>query len=284
MGHNSALDRRLLGGELRALREAAGRTHREVADHLDCSQGKISQIELGKVPVRTSDVRLMLELYQAPEDSLDRLRGLAAESKKTGWWQPYAKVMQPGFDTYIGLESAAQQVLAFHCDLVPALLQTHDYARSVLSDATGPTTTATANLLLAALEKRQERLIGSAPLDYSVLLDEATLHRIVGGPTVLRAQLEHLVLMSYRRNVTVRVLPYSAGAHPLVGDNVSLVSVPDPSAPNVVCLQNSASCTYLDKPGQVRRYAAAFARLDELALGAKDSSRMIAEVADRIPN
>ncbi|APU17810.1 MULTISPECIES: helix-turn-helix domain-containing protein [Actinoalloteichus] len=282
MGHNSALDRRLLGGELRALREAAGRTHREVADHLDCSQGKISQIELGKVPVRTSDVRLMLEFYDAPDESIDRLRGLAVESKKTGWWQPYTKVMQPGFDTYIGLESAARRVLAFHSDLIPALLQTHDYARAVLG--AGTASTATIGLLLDALDKRQERLIGSTPLEYSVLLDEATLHRAVGGVAVLRAQLEHLVLMSYRRNVSVRVLPFDAGAHPLVGDNVSLVEVPDPAAPNVVCLQNSASCTYLDKPVQTRRYVAAFSRLDDSALDARDSGRLIAEIADALPD
>ncbi|ASO22970.1 transcriptional regulator with XRE-family HTH domain [Actinoalloteichus hoggarensis] len=282
MGHNSALDRRLLGGELRALREAAGRTHREVADHLDCSQGKISQIELGKVPVRTSDVRLMLEFYGAPDELVDRLRGLAVESKKTGWWQPYTKVMQPGFDTYIGLESAARRVLAFHSDLVPALLQTHDYARAVLG--AGTASSATIALLLDALDKRQERLTGGTPLDYSVLLDEATLHRVVGSAVVQRAQLEHLVLMSYRRNVSVRVVPFGAGAHPLVGDNVSLVEVPDPAAPNVVCLQNSASCTYLDKPAQTRRYVTAFSRLDESALDARESGRLIAEVADALPS
>ncbi|MCP2333220.1 MULTISPECIES: helix-turn-helix domain-containing protein [Actinoalloteichus] len=280
MGGNPTLDRRRLGTELRGLREAAGKTHREVAAHLDCSQGKISQIELGKVPVRTSDVRLMLEFYGAAADEFERLRTLASESKRVGWWQEYGKILQPGFDTYIGLEAGATALRSFHSDVVPSLLQTEEYARC--SMAAGADPGCATGRLLRVQQRRQERLAAPEPLDLRVVIDEGALRRFVGGPGVLRAQLEHLVLVSYRRNVTVRVLPFSAGEHPLLGDNVTYVELPDPANPAVVFLQNSAACTFLDKPAQTRRYATALDQLEKLALDPRDSIRLIAGVADGI--
>ena len=114
MGSGSpTLPRRRLGAELRRLREAMGLTHREVAEHLDCSQGKVSQIELGRVPVRTSDVRLMLALYCSDETTASTMLTLAKESKPNGWWGKYTGVLAPGFDTLLSLEADARSVATF---------------------------------------------------------------------------------------------------------------------------------------------------------------------------
>ncbi len=272
--------RRRLGSELRRLREAAKRTHREVAAHLDCSQGKISQIELGRVPVRTSDVRLMADLYGARDDRVAALIDLAQGSKQRGWWQEHPTAAgRPGFETYLGLETAAKAVSQFGVDPVPELLQTADYSAALLAaDATlGEPEVADR---LAVTSTRQQRLLGEQPLELWVVLDESALRRCVGGASVMRGQLEHLVLMGYRRNVTLQVMPFDAGAHPLMGDRVSVFSFPDAADPQAVHLGDSANSRFLDKPVDTKPYLEAFRAVCTAALSPKESNTVISTIAD----
>ncbi|GAA2814695.1 helix-turn-helix transcriptional regulator [Saccharopolyspora taberi] len=270
------MHRRRLGAELRRMRDNAGRTHREVAAHLDCSQGKISQIELGRVPVRTSDVRLMAEFYGASEDQVSALIDLAQDSKQRGWWQEFPTTAQrPGFETYLGLETSAKAVSCYGTDPIPELLQTADYSTAVFA-AEGEEL----RERLAVSNTRQQRLLGENPLELWAVLDEAALRRVVGGPAVMRQQLEHLVLMGYRRNVTIQVLPFGAGGHPLMGDRISVFSFPDDADPQVVHLGDSANSRFLDKAADTRGYLAAFEKVCGTALNPKDSSAFISAVAD----
>lgn len=281
MSKSPTVHRRRLGSELRRLREAARRTHREVAAHLDCSQGKISQIELGRVPVRTSDVRLMAGFYGASEERIAELVDLAQGSKQRGWWQEHpSAAARTGFETYLGLETAAQAVSQFGVDPVPELLQTADYSAALLAaDATLGSSEITDRLSVTTT--RQQRLLGEQPLELWSVLDEAALRRCVGGPAVMRGQLEHLVLMGYRRNVTLQVLPFGAGAHPLMGDRVAVFSFPDPADPQVVHLGDSVNSRFLDKPAEAAPYLDAFKRVCTAALSPKDSSALISTIADQ---
>src|SRR5262245_58058068 len=135
MGTSPTVRRRRLGAELRRLREAANLTHIQVANHLDCSQGKISHIEQGRGPVRTSDVRPLIQLYRADAAKATELMQLAKESKQRGWWQEYADAMPNGFSFFVGMEAEALFIRTFHAMIVPALLQTPAYARTVLTAA-----------------------------------------------------------------------------------------------------------------------------------------------------
>lgn len=274
--------RRRLGGELRGMREAAGRTHREVAERLDCSQGKISQIELGRVPVRTSDVRLMAEFYGAAAERVTSLVELAQGSKQRGWWQEHpSTARRPGFETYLGLETAAQAVSCFGVDPVPELLQTAEYSAALFAGQRRELDEAEIADRLAVTTTRQQRLLGEHPLELWAVLDESVLRRVVGGPVVMRAQLEHLVLMSYRGNVTLQVLPFDAGAHALMGDRVTVFSFPDTADQQVVNLGDSANSRFLDRPAETAPYLAAFERVCTTALAPKDSSALISTIADQ---
>ncbi|MGP4016840.1 helix-turn-helix domain-containing protein [Saccharopolyspora sp. 5N708] len=278
------MHRRRLGSELRRLRESAGRTHREVAAHLDCSQGKISQIELGRVPVRTSDVRLMAEFYGATPDELSSLVDLAQDSKQRGWWQQFPSTAQrPGLQTYLGLETSAKAVSCYGADPLPELLQTAEYSQALLStDAHvhGPDELAER---LTVISTRQQRLLGEHPLELWAVLDESALRRAVGGPGVMRQQLEHLVLLGYRRNVTIQVLPFRVGGHPLMSDRIAVFSFPDDADPQVVHLGDSANSRFLDKTVDTADYLKAFEQVCGLALSPKDSSAFISAIADEIP-
>ncbi|WP_249124314.1 helix-turn-helix domain-containing protein [Saccharopolyspora erythraea] len=280
MRKSPTVHRRRLGAELRKMRDGAGRTHREVAAHLDCSQGKISQIELGRVPVRTSDVRLMAEFYGATDEQVAALVDLAQDSKQRGWWQQYPTTAQrPGFETYLGLETAAKAVSCYGADPIPELLHTADYGRAVfgLSEPSA----AELDERMTVSHTRQQRLLGDQPLELWAVLDEAALRRAVGGPAVMRQQLEHLVLMGYRRNVTIQVLPFAAGGHPLMGDRISVFSFPDDADPQVVHVGDTANSRFLDKPADTRGYLAAFEHVCKAALNPKDSSAFISAIADQ---
>ena len=279
MGSGSpTLPRRRLGAELRRLREAMGLTHREVAEHLDCSQGKVSQIELGRVPVRTSDVRLMLALYCSDETTASTMLTLAKESKPNGWWGKYTGVLAPGFDTLLSLEADARSVATFDIDLVPGPLQTTDYARAVLA-ARGVGAQET-EALLAVLAHRQRRLAGQDALGIRAVVDEAALRRVVGGADVMRAQLRHLVAASYRSSITVQVLPFSVGAHPLLGEGVVLFEFADPADPSAAFVAGTSGYRAVDKAEDVARRVEALDMLRSIALAPKESAQCIAEIAD----
>ena len=284
MRKSPTVHRRRLGSELRRLRETAGRTHREVAAHLDCSQGKISQIELGRVPVRTSDVRLMAEFYGAAGEQLEALVDLAQDSKQRGWWQQYPSTAQrPGLQTYLGLETSAKAVSCYGTDPLPELLQTADYSRALLTTDVQVFTDDELDERLTVTTTRQQRLLGDHPLELWAVLDESALRRAVGGPGVMRSQLEHLVLLGYRRNVTIQVLTFSAGGHPLSGDRVAVFSFPNEADPQVVHLGDSANSRFLDKATDTADYLKAFEQVCTGALNPKDSSAFISAIADEFP-
>lgn len=281
MPKSPTVHRRRLGNELRTMREGAGRTHREVAAHLDCSQGKISQIELGRVPVRTSDVRLMAEFFGADDEQARALVDLAQGSKQRGWWQEYpSTAARPGFETYLGLETSARAVSWFGGDPLPELLQTEEYGTALLTSRDRDLDAAGVRERLAVTAARQQRLLGEDSLELWAVLDEAALRRCVGGPVVMRNQLEHLVRMSYRRNVTVQVLPFDAGGHPLVADQVTVFSFPEEADPEVVHLGDSINSRFLDRTADAAGYLTAFQAVCEQALAPKESSAFISAVAD----
>src|SRR6202047_1149691 len=124
--------RRRLALELRRLRETAGLTCEQVAEHLECSASKISRVETGRVSVSPRDVRDMLDLYGVPAAQRESLVQLARDSRQKGWWHAFSDTMQPQFATYVGLESAASEIRIYEVSLIPELLQTEDYARAVI--------------------------------------------------------------------------------------------------------------------------------------------------------
>src|SRR6202045_1543714 len=131
--HSPTVRRRRLALELRRLREAARLTCEEVADHLECSASKISRVETGRVSVSPRDVRDMLDLYGVPAEQRESLVQLTRDSRQKGWWHAYSDTMLPQFATYLGLESAASEIRIYEVNLIPGLLQTEDYARTVIS-------------------------------------------------------------------------------------------------------------------------------------------------------
>ena len=178
------------------------------------------------------------------------------------------------------LETAAKAVSCFGADPIPELLHTAEYGTALFGSELRPPAEADRQERLTVTTTRQQRLLGAEPLELWAVLDEAALRRSVGGPVVMRQQLEHLVLLGYRRNVTIQVLPFGHGGHPLMGERIAVFSFPSEADPQVVHVGDAAGSRFLDKPADTRDYLTAFERVCGIALPPKESSAFISAVAD----
>jgi transcriptional regulator with XRE-family HTH domain len=270
--------RRRLALELRRFREAAHLTCEEVADHLECSASKISRIETGRVSVAPRDVRDMLGLYGVSGEQRDILVQLARESRQKGWWHGFSDAIQPRFATYIGLENAASEIRIYEVALIPALLQTEDYARAVLTAGNIGAGGEAVRRALAVLMTRQPLLTGDDPPRLWTVLDEAALRRRVGGDGLMRLQLEHLLGMSALPNVELQVLPFGAGAHPAMGKPFVILAFPERADPDVVYLEDLTSALYVEDVVEVDHYNVFFNHLRAAALSFSDSATLITSI------
>jgi transcriptional regulator with XRE-family HTH domain len=276
--------RRRLAAELRRRRDDAGMTIEEVAERLEWSSGKISRIENARVSVLPRDVKFLLRTYGAEEGSeeWEALLVLARESRQKGWWHAYADAIPELFETYVGLEADAATLRTYHCESVPGLLQTEDYALAVNRATMISARNDEIEKQVAVRMARQERLAGTdAPQIWSVV-NEAVIRRVVGGPAVMRAQLGKLVEVSEQSNVTLQILPFSAGAHAGMDGAFMILGFPEPTDPDVVYVNYYTGTVYLEKPQESERYGLMFNHLRAAALPVDQSRHLIARVADEL--
>ena len=275
--HSPTVRRRRLALELRRLREAARLTCDEVAERLECSASKISRVETGRVSVSPRDVRDMLEIYGVPEEQRDSLVQLARESRQKGWWHAYGDSVQPHFATYLGLESAASEIKIYEVNLIPGLLQTEEYARAVITAGMVNSPRADIERSVALRMERQQVTRTSLPKVWAVL-DEAALRRQVGGPEVMRVQLEYLRELTCMPNVRLQVIPFGGGAHPGMGRPFVVLVFPEQVDPDVVYLEDLTSALWVEDVAQVDRYNVFFNHLSATALSFENSAGLITAV------
>jgi transcriptional regulator with XRE-family HTH domain len=268
--------RRRLGAELRRLREDAGLTIDRVAEALECSQSKVSRIETGQVSATPRDVRDMLELYRVSEAQREAMVQIAREARQRGWWQKFVDVPD-GVPAYVGLEAAATSIDVYMSLIVPALLQTPDYARAVIG-AVRPDLPAKEldRRVELRVNRRQTLLDQERPPALRVLLDDTVLWRPVGGPAVMAAQRRRLLEDAARPAVTLQVLPLEAGAHAGMDGPFTIFGFPAAAERDVVALDSAADALYLESPEDLRRYRRVFELLLPAALTPAASAALIA--------
>ena len=268
--------RRRLGAELRRHRELAGLTIDQVAEQLDCSASKISRLETGQTGSSPRDVRDMLALYGVGDAELEELLTVARETRQRGWWQPYGSILT---GAYVGFEAAADRIRSYEAQCIPGLLQTPDYARSMVqATLSGRPIDEVDNRVRVRLG-RQTLLTQDDPVDFWCVVDEAALRRPVGGREVMRCQLEHLVREGARPNVTLQVLPMSVGEHPGMDGSFVILCFPDDADPDTVYVTMATGGVFQEKPDDVSRYSTIFERLQEMALPSAESAEFIATMA-----
>jgi transcriptional regulator with XRE-family HTH domain len=269
--------RRRLTSELRRLREAAKLTCEDVAKRLECSVSKISRIETGRVAVSPRDVRDLLLIYGVTGDQYDGLIQLARESRQKGWWHAYGDSVQPHLATYLGLESAASEMRVYRVNRIPGLLQTEDYTRALLTTGNVRTPRPNQGQQFALLAARRRQAEANPPTAW-VVLDEAALRRQVGGPEVIRAQIEHLIELSAARHMFLQVIPFSGGAHVAMDAPFVILAFPDRADPDVVCVGYATGMLWVEDVTEVRNYNMIFDHLQAAALSFDESVTLMISV------
>ncbi|WP_328469971.1 helix-turn-helix domain-containing protein [Streptomyces sp. NBC_00448] len=276
--------RRRLGSELRKLREEAGRSLEDAAGVLECHRSRISRIELGYLGVRARDVRDLLNDYGVSnEDLRARLTELARHGSKRGWWDAYGQIIAPAYANYLELEADTDYIRAFESILIPGLLQTEDYSRAVIRANPALVRDDDVDTLMRVKIERQTILTRQdGPVRFWAIIGEAALRTPIGGTEVMRAQLDHLVKVVERPNVTLQVLPYDVGAHAGLSGPFVIFSFAVPNDAGVVFLENLSSSLYLETHDEVAGYTLVFDALRSSALNPADSLDYIAKVADEV--
>ncbi|AWW40866.1 XRE family transcriptional regulator [Streptomyces sp. AS58] len=283
MQHGPAVRRRKLGAELRTLRARAGLTSGDAARLVGWHQSKVSRIETGASGVKPADVRLLLDAYGVTDPQLRELllmlAGTGGAHGRDHWWHAYRGVLPPTYRDFISLESQASAMRTLETSVVPGLLQTPEYARAVTRAAVEGLDEDRLDALVEVRLARQDVLRAQRPLVLSAVLDEAVLHREVGGPEVMARQLERLVEAARLPQVRLQVLPFAAGAHIGITGPFVIFSFPRTSDLDVVVLDHLTSSLYLERKEDVEAYTEAFNALRVRALSPEDSLDHLAGTA-----
>ncbi len=264
------VQRLVLGGHLRRLREEAGMTTERAAAAIRGSHSKISRMEHGRVGFKERDIADLLTLYGVGTgDEREALLGLAREANTPGWWQGYTDILPHWVEPYFGLEAAASFIREYELQFVPGLLQTEMYARAVIRLGNCPTEEEVVRRADARVA-RQEILRRETPPRLWAVMDEGALRRVIGGRDVMREQLRHLIDMCDHPAVTLQVLPFSAGAHRAMGGPFTILRYTEPDLRDVVYIEQLTSALYLDKPSEVDSYLEV---IEEVCLQAEPAAK-----------
>jgi transcriptional regulator with XRE-family HTH domain len=273
-----------LGSKLRRLREASGVTREAAAYLIRASNSKISRLELGKVSFKGRDVADLLTLYGVTdEQEREAFLALVGQANAPGWWRDYGDVLPNWFETYVGLEQAASVIRIYEPALVPGLLQTEDYARAVIQLRHVQASASDVKRRVALRMARQEFLTQPGAPDLWLALDEAAVCRPMGSRAVQRAQLQHLIEMAQRPNITLQVVPFHVGGPAAVGGPFTILRFSEPGMADVVYLEHLASACYLDKERDTVDYRAI---MDSLCIeaGPPDAAiRFLRRIIDDLP-
>ncbi|MFJ8394007.1 helix-turn-helix transcriptional regulator [Streptomyces sp. NPDC094144] len=248
------------GWELRRQREAAGLRQQQLGDIIFCTGSLIGQIETTK-KIPTRDFSERVDAALGTDGVFSRLVGLVLRSQLPSWFQAYAE-----------MEARAAYISTFQAQVVYGLLQTEDYARAVL--ATGMPDDLEG--LLAARMERQRILEHERPPLAWAILDEAVLHRPIGGHEVMRAQLQRLLDFSTNRWMRIQVLPFAAGEHASLDGSFTTMRFDDD--PDIIYTEDLISGHMTASPDTVREGSLRYAHLQAAALSVEESAALIARV------
>jgi hypothetical protein len=266
----------VLGSHLRRLRERQNISAEDAGYAIRASHSKISRMELGRVGFKERDIADLLTLYGILDPGeRAAVLSLMEQANTPGWWHQYGDVLPSWFEVYIGLEEAASLIRTYEVQFVPGLLQTEGYARAVIMLGHPEASHEEIERRVRMRMTRRECLTADEPPVLWAIMDEAALRRPMGGRQVMRAQLEHLIEMSELSNVTLQVVPFTAGGHAAAGGPFAILRFGERSLPDVVYLEQLTSALYLDKPADIDKYLRTMNRLSVDAARPQETERFL---------
>ncbi|MEU9368959.1 helix-turn-helix transcriptional regulator [Streptomyces avermitilis] len=268
----------LVGVQLAGCRDDAGLSQEQAARALGFSPAKLSRIEAGKGrrPPTEGDVRALLQLYGTDAYEASVLLKLLQRAGEPGWWQRYDKRLMPEwFDRLVGLQEAAATIRTFEIQYVPGLLQTPAYTRAVVQRGL-PTASAVEVQRRVELRTRRQEMLQrpDAPRLWAII-DESVLLRVLGSRDVMRDQLEHLITMAQRPQVTVQIVPLDVTNASAPAIPVTYLRFDGLDLPDIVYLEHIKSANFLEDRDETEEYRLTLDRLADEALDPHESLNLM---------
>ncbi|MFP1625048.1 helix-turn-helix domain-containing protein [Streptomyces sp. 5K101] len=270
-----------LGIELRKMRTSAGVSAEFAAGLLGVDRAKISNIESGTRPISPDRLRTLACNCDCTDERYVNALAEMAQPAKRGWWERYRGTLPQGLLDIAELEAHAARMRAAYSVHIPGLLQTPDHALAVFRVVIPQLPEHEIAVRLAHRVERRQILTGHRPVPFTGIVHEAALRMQFGGRSVALAQLEHLLEMSTRDNVTLLVLPFEAGAFPGAGQTVLYAEGPVPQL-DTVQIDNSHGPDFLHSEAQLAKYRAHLDWMEKIALSPEDSRRFIRIIAQQL--
>ncbi|WP_433184250.1 helix-turn-helix domain-containing protein [Actinoallomurus sp. CA-150999] len=271
--------RRIVGAQLRRLREAAGATRKEAAEAIHATENKVGRVEQGRAGLDEDDVVALLKLYGIDDrGERDALLTIVREANQPGWLQAYSNAMPAWFRPYVDLEEAAQVIRTYEVQFIPGLLQTPEYTRAVVAQGMSDPPAEEIDRRVELRMRRQRLLHQSHPPRLWAVIDEAALWRPIGGVDVARAQLRALHESARRENITVQVMPFRVGGHAGEAGAFTILRFPEPELPDIAYIEQLTGAMYLEKDDDMDHYTAAMERLCVQSASPEESMDLISKI------
>jgi transcriptional regulator with XRE-family HTH domain len=255
------------------LRESAGLSREQAAERVRIDPSSLWRLETARNRPLRKTVLDLLDLYGVTEKSdQEPYVDLLAKSNELNWLAPFEETLNEAYQTYISMEADAVRLTSFENVFVPGLLQTPDYARALIR-GTRPTLTDEEVMQRAEVRARRQDSVTKKNTKLWMVLDEAILYREVGGPAVMKAQLDQLLEIDDKRTI-VQVVPFGAGAHPCA-QNASVLMEFREADLAVVYIELLTNTVFLEKPEEVALHRDNFEHLIARALSPEDTRKMI---------
>jgi transcriptional regulator with XRE-family HTH domain len=270
---------RRVSAELRSLRERRELSCMAVAKALGCSESKISRMETGERGLYADDVAAILGFLQAPPKLRQQLLDLVRTSEQRNWHEIHGK-LPTNWKDLIKFESQASDLYDYEPLVVPGLVQTPEYARALIRGLNEALPDDEVDGLVTVRMSRSLVLGRSGAPHAHLLLEETVLRRTMEDPVVMYGQLQHLLAMGARRNVTLRVVPF--GVVPAIVTQGSLIIIEFSDQPTLVFEETRSTSTFLEDEEPIARTKLAWQKLSAAALSEEDSQRLIADIAGKL--
>jgi transcriptional regulator with XRE-family HTH domain len=291
-GGSPLVQRRRLRSELRKAREARGLTQEQVASEMDWSLSKIIRIEAASSGISVNDLKALLRLYEIKDPNrVNFLLQLARAAKDRSWWRAYRDIAPSAYRDVapssllqlIEYESVASTIRQFEMVFIPGILQTADYARAVIRDYYDEKLESDKIDALVELRVKREQLLESEnhPSFY-FMIDEAVVHRLVGGSRVMQRQLRHLIEVAKKPTIAMEIIPFAAGMHLGMKGAFEIIEFADPSDSGIVFLESPRGDIIIDDAEETLSYRKVFETLRKSSLDPSDSLALLGRIADEM--
>ncbi|MBF6354668.1 helix-turn-helix domain-containing protein [Nocardia higoensis] len=270
---------RRLAALLSEMRENVGLSKEEVSGRTGINVTTLYRIEAAQARPQRRTLMALLDLYAVDDERRKYALDLLIDAQKPGMSRPWEANLTEVYAAYINFEAEALSARHYQTSFIPGLLQTPQYAMAVIDTSMPKVEAAVMESRAQARMNRAAVLTKHEPLEMWVVMDEAAIRRVVGGPETMSGQLEKLLEMNKLKNVILQILPFDAGAHPGMAGSFTLLDFRDPNDPELVYVEGIAGDELVEGHAEVRRFGIIFDQLRAMALSPRDSIAVIESAA-----